>query len=193
LPSTASLSFAQLAAPGHAGSEGLTRRIVARALVFAAFEGKMADGSYKQVPHSVVMQYVEMVIEAHFRVGAPVLTDPARLRDFVLLELGRREGEVFAVILLNSRGRFIEYVELFHGTDAAEVKAQPLLDCILQHKASQVIFVHNHVSGRCRPSMADLTLTDRWRKALGLFNVKLVDHLVVGEGVYSLAEQGHLQ
>ena len=92
------------------------------------------------------------------------------LRDFVLLERARREGEVFALILLNSRDRFIEYVELFHGTDAVEVKAQPLLERILQHKASQVIFVHNHVSGRCTPSVSDLMLTDRWRKALSLFN-----------------------
>jgi DNA repair protein RadC len=94
--------------------------------------------------------------------------------------------------LLDSRGRFIDYVELFHGNEAAEIAAQPLLDCILQRKASQVVFVHNHVSGRCRPSMADLMMTDKWRKALSLFNVKLVDHLIVGEGVYSLAEHGHL-
>ena len=154
--------------------------------------GKGEKGTYVRLPHSIVMQYVQMVIEARFNVAAPVLSNPVLLQNFIHVELGRREGEVFAVILLDNRGRFIDYVELFHGTDAAEIKAQPLLECILQHKAAQVAFVHNHVSGRCRPSMADLAMTDKWRKALSLFNVKLVDHLIVGEGVYSLAEHGHL-
>lgn len=103
--------------------------------------------TYVQMPHRMAMQYVQMALEVRFNYGAPVLDDPMLLRDFVQMELGRREGEVFGVLLLDSGSRFLDYVELFHGTDSVEIEAQPLVECILKHKASEVVFVHNHVSG----------------------------------------------
>ena len=50
---------------------------------------------------TLAMQYVQAVLEARFNVGAPILNDPALLQNFVHVDLGRRDGEVFAVILLD--------------------------------------------------------------------------------------------
>jgi DNA repair protein RadC len=155
---------------------------------------KTPDGSYKDAPHDVVMQHAWAVIAGHFRVGAPILTSPKRIKEFVTLEIGRRDHEVFALILLNCRGRFIDYVELFHGTvDSATIYPHQVLECVTEHRASKVIFVHNHVSGNSEPSLADLAMTERCKRALALIDVQLVDHLIVGESVYSFVENDRLK
>jgi DNA repair protein RadC len=154
---------------------------------------KKPDGTYDEAPHEIVMQHAWAVVAAHFRVGAPVLTFPKRIKEFIKLEIGRRDHEVFAVILLNSAGRFIDYVELFHGTvDSTVVYPHQVLECVVGYHAAKVILLHNHPSGNCEPSLADLAMTERCKRALALIDVQLVDHLIVGEQVYSFVENGKL-
>ena len=116
-----------------------------------------------------------------------------RLREFVTLEIGLRDHEVFALILLDSRYRLIDYVELFHGTvDGTQVYARHVIECAIEYKATAVILVHNHPSGATEPSGADIMTTERLRRALALIDVRVVDHLIVGEQVTSFAERGML-
>ncbi len=62
----------------------------------------------------------------------------------------------------------------------------------LQHNAAAVIFAHNHPSGVAEPSQADQNITNRLKDALALIDVRVLDHLVVGEEVISFAERGLL-
>ena len=98
---------------------------------------------------------------------------------------------MFALILLDSRYRLIDYVELFHGTvDGTMVYARHVVECVIEYKATAVILVHNHPSGIAEPSSADVMTTERVRRALALIDVRVVDHLIVGERVMSFVERG---
>jgi len=62
----------------------------------------------------------------------------------------------------------------------------------LGHNAAAVIFAHNHPSGVAEPSQADRQLTRRLQQALELLEVRVLDHIVVGEELVSFAERGLL-
>ena len=62
----------------------------------------------------------------------------------------------------------------------------------LRHNAAAVIFAHNHPSGMAEPSKADEQITNRLKSALQLVDVRVLDHLVVGEEIVSFAERGLL-
>jgi DNA repair protein RadC len=108
-----------------------------------------------------------------------------------MLKLGPRDREVFAVILLDARLRLIEYVELFEGSvDGAAVFPREVVRCAVGKRAAAVVLVHNHPSGGAEPSAADRVVTGRLREALGLVDVGVVDHFIVGERVCSMRERG---
>jgi DNA repair protein RadC len=122
------------------------------------------------------------------------LTSPAAAGDYLRLWLGRRPNEVFAALFLDNRHRVIAAEELFQGTiDGASVHPREVVRRALSHNAAALIVAHNHPSGIAEPSAADLAITRRLREALALVDIRLVDHLIVGEGVpTSLAERGLL-
>lgn len=123
---------------------------------------------------------------------AEALTSPAHTVRFLNLRLRRREREVFAVLLLDSQHRVIEYEELFFGTiDGTSVHPREVVRAALRRNAAAVIVAHNHPSGVAEPSQADIRITERLRAALALVDVRLLDHFVVGDvDVTSLAERG---
>jgi DNA repair protein RadC len=133
--------------------------------------------------------------ERHARcrlVRAEALTSPAHTARYLKLRLRRREREVFAVLLLDSQHRVIEYEELFFGTiDGTSVHPREVVRAALRRNAAAVIVAHNHPSGVAEPSQADVRITERLRSALALVDVRLLDHFVVGDvDVTSLAERG---
>jgi DNA repair protein RadC len=91
--------------------------------------------------------------------------------------------EVFACLFLDARHRAIAFEELFRGTlDGANVHPREVVRRCLAHNASAVILAHNHPSGGRVPSAADRTITLRLREALRLVEVRVLDHIVVGDG-----------
>jgi DNA repair protein RadC len=101
---------------------------------------------------------------------------------------------VFACLFLDNRHRVIEYRELFNGTiDGASVHPREVVRQALTANAAAVIFAHNHPSGVAEPSRADELLTRRLKEALALVDIRVLDHLVVGDGdAVSFAERGLL-
>jgi len=125
--------------------------------------------------------------------GKP-LSDPAGTRAYLKAQLRDRRYEVFAVLHLDNRHRVIAFEELFRGTiDGASVHPREVVRQALKHNAAAVIFAHNHPSGVAEPSDADRHLTQRLKDALGLVDIRVLDHFVVGDGeVASFAERGWL-
>ncbi|MBT1446532.1 DNA repair protein RadC [Shewanella sp. JM162201] len=121
-----------------------------------------------------------------------VLTSPELTRHYLSQQLADRAYEVFAVLLLDSQHRVIQFVELFRGTiDAASVYPRELVALVLEKRAAAVIVCHNHPSGVAEPSQADRRITDRLKNALATIDVPLLDHLVVGDReIVSFAERG---
>lgn len=122
------------------------------------------------------------------------LLSPKDTESFLALKLGEREQEVFSVIFLNSQYQVIQYQEMFFGTiRETSVYPREIARKALKLNASAIICSHNHPSGNPEPSQADRTITDRIREVMGLVEVQLLDHIVVGGGkTISFAERGWL-
>ncbi len=123
-----------------------------------------------------------------------VLTSPEVARSYLTARLRDRPHEVFACLFLDNRHRVICFEELFRGTiDGATVHPREVVKTALAHNAAAVILAHNHPSGVAEPSRADEMLTRRLKDALALVDIRVLDHIVVGEGnAVSLAERGLL-
>jgi DNA repair protein RadC len=123
-----------------------------------------------------------------------VLDSPAATRRFLQYHLGSHSREVFCCLFLNSQHRVLRCEDLFFGTlDGAAVYPREVAVRALQNRAAAVIFAHNHPSGVAEPSSADKRITERLRSALGLLDIRVLDHIIVGAGrEFSFAEQGLL-
>ncbi|MEM6640829.1 MAG: DNA repair protein RadC [Pseudomonadota bacterium] len=122
------------------------------------------------------------------------LTNPDNTRAFLHAQLRDLEHEVFCCLYLDNRNRVIEFEELFRGTiDGASVYPREVVKLALAYNAAAVIFAHNHPSGVAEPSNADERITQRLVKALALVDIRVLDHMIVGDtGCVSLAERGVL-
>jgi DNA repair protein RadC len=124
--------------------------------------------------------------------AGPSLASPRATCDFLSAKLRDLEHEVFCCLYLDKRHRLIEYEELFRGTiDGASVHPREIVKLALQRNSAAVIVAHNHPSGIAEPSQADELITQRVKEALGLVDIRLLDHIIVGDGmIVSLAERG---
>lgn len=127
------------------------------------------------------------------RLDAQPMTSPANVRDYLQLQLAARPYEAFCVMFLDTQHRLQAFEELFHGTlDSASVYPREVARRALSLGSGAVIFAHNHPSGVAEPSDADRKITDRLKEALGLLEIRVLDHIVVGEETVSFAERGWL-
>jgi DNA repair protein RadC len=122
----------------------------------------------------------------------PALDSPDSARGFLLAQLRDRPYEVFCCMHLNTRHQLIAFEELFRGTiDGASVHPREVVKSALARNAAAVILAHNHPSGVAEPSQADELITQRLRDALALVDVRVLDHVIVGDGrCMSFAERG---
>ena len=120
------------------------------------------------------------------------LNSPRAVRDYLQLLLGGRHQEVFLVLFLDTQHRVIAAEELFHGTlSQTSVYPREVVKRALAHNAAAVILAHNHPSGVAEPSQSDQHLTTALKQALGLVDVRVLDHFVVAVGqTLSFAEKG---
>lgn len=109
-----------------------------------------------------------------------------RLRDY--------KNETFAALFLDSQNRLVAYEELFSGTiNAVTVYIRPIIELVFKYNAAALILAHNHPSGLSMASPQDLTLTQHLQEALSLIDVKLLDHIVIGDNeVYSIIAENQL-
>jgi len=122
------------------------------------------------------------------------LTSPGEVRDYLGARLRDLPYEVFCCLYLDNRNRLIGMEELFRGTiDGASVYPREVVRQALAHNAAAVILAHNHPSGVAEPSQADEAITHRLKNALALVDIRVLDHLVIGDGsAVSFAERGLL-
>lgn len=123
-----------------------------------------------------------------------ILSNPLDTRHYLRARLRKYPYEVFACLFLDNRHRLICFEEMFKGTiDGASVHPREVVRRALHHNAAAVIFSHNHPSGIAEPSQADKQLTRRLNDALTLIDVRVLDHIIIGDGdTVSMAELGLL-
>lgn len=120
------------------------------------------------------------------------LSSPQETRRYLQAKLRHYPHEVFSCLFLDNRHRVICFEELFRGTiDGASVHPREVVKRSLEHNAAALILAHNHPSGVAEPSQADRQITAHLKQALALVDIRVLDHIVIGEGEpVSLAERG---
>ena len=142
---------------------------------------------------AVALELSRRVLESRLRRGLGI-SDPGVTRRFLQSKMIGYQREVFACLFLDSQHRLMSYEELFHGTiDGASVHPREVVKRALIINSAAVIFAHNHPSGVAEPSQADKRITERHCSALSLVDIRVLDHMIVGDGeVRSFAEMGLL-
>ncbi len=157
---------------------------------FCSYKG-LGPAKFAQLQAVLEMQrrYLAASIE-----HGEAITSPEATRAFIKTQLYHYPHEVFACVFLDNRHHVLKYEELFRGTiDGASVHPREVVRRALELRAAAVIFAHNHPSGVTEPSQADLRITQRLKDALNLVEVRVLDHLIVGDGAgISFAERGLL-
>lgn len=148
-------------------------------------------------PEDAILEQAEAILENRLSAkheGPDIMSTPAAVRQYLKLKLAGYPHEVFAAMWLDNKHRVIKFSELFRGTiDGASVHPREVVREAIANNAAAVIFAHNHPSGVCEPSQSDINITKRLKDALDLIGVRVLDHLVVGEGTpVSLAERGQV-
>jgi DNA repair protein RadC len=163
----------------------------ARAL--AALPGLRGLGPAKRAELLAVMEIARRALAEGLR-AAPVFESPSELRRYCALQLAGLPHEVFAVMFLDARQRLLAFETVFTGTlTSTTVHPREVLKRALACNAAGVVLAHNHPSGVAEPSRADELITHSLRDALRLIDVRVFDHVVVGQGqVVSMAERGLL-
>jgi DNA repair protein RadC len=153
----------------------------------AAINGRDPD-------ETVILQQALTILNRRSKRADWFITNKDDASTYVRLLLAEDpDREHFLAVYLDNRHGVINSEILFHGTvDGAAVHPRIVLQRALHYNACAVVLAHNHPSGDPEPSQADQTITNRIRDALVPVDVRVLDHLVVGEGVYSFAEHGRL-
>ena len=155
-----------------------------------------ASREFQQIPGLGVVRYVQL----------QAAREICRRSDFIHLQkeitllhseqtyaylkrqLRDKKNETFVGLFFDSQQRVIAYDELFTGTiNSATIHTRPIIERVLKLNAASIILAHNHPSGISDASEQDLAVTERLRRALELVDVRLLDHLIVGDNeIYSI-------
>lgn len=143
--------------------------------------------------HAVHYRLVKEVNSLYHQVNIKSSHDAA---DFIRPMFGDNLGicEEFHIILLNQRNNTIGNVRISQGGITATIADVRMIGkYALESLATAVILAHNHPSGNCKPSQADIQLTQKAKSALALFDINVLDHVILTEeSYYSLADEGVL-
>jgi DNA repair protein RadC len=157
----------------------------------ASFCRGLGLGAAKYAQLQAVLEMARRHLSSELQQG-DLLSSPDLVRKYLSAHLRHRHQEVFAVLFLDSQNQLLAYDELFFGTiDGASVYPREVVKKALARNAAAVILAHNHPSGVAEPSQADKRITERLKAALELVDIRVLDHMVVGnKEVVSFAERG---
>lgn len=201
----ASLSDAELIAlclgTGVRGKSALAvaRELIARfgrvSRVLSAAQGELdavpGVGTARYAQIAAVMELARRALSEEMK-ARDSLTSPAAVRGFLRLAMQDLGHECFYCVFLDAQNRVIAAEQLFRGTlTQTSVYPREVVKHALRHNAAAVILAHNHPSGVAEPSVQDQALTRTLAEALGLVDIKVLDHFIVAPGAcLSFAERG---
>ncbi|MDI6787763.1 MAG: DNA repair protein RadC, partial [Planctomycetota bacterium] len=93
--------------------------------------------------------------------------------------------EVFKVIFLDGKNRILDIEDLFEGTlNKSAVYPREIMKQAIKNNASALVFVHNHPTGDPEPSQSDKDITKDLVSAGRLMDIKVLDHIIIGNNCY---------
>lgn len=141
----------------------------------------------------ILDQAREIAVKAYNRGGDDTITTPTQSKEFFCTYLAGYDSEQFAVLWLDSQHRMIGHEIMFSGSiGSASIYPREVAKQALLLNAAAAVVAHNHPSGNPEPSQPDRAMTRQLKDALELIDVRLLDHIVVGETCTSFVERGWL-
>jgi DNA repair protein RadC len=127
-------------------------------------------------------------------ISKPALVSSHSVVEFVRARLRDLDHEVFGCVFLDTRMRALDFKELFQGSvSVVNVQIGEVVRIALSVNATGVIAVHNHPTGFAEASASDRAMSLQLKAALKLVDILLLDHLIIGDGVFtSMADRGLL-
>jgi len=121
-------------------------------------------------------------------------TSPQQVFDYFHYEFRDSRKEYFLALLLDGKNRIIRRVQISEGSlNQSIVHPREVFSPAVKESAAALILVHNHPTGDPAPSGEDIAVTRRLREAGDLMGIKVLDHIIVGDGEYvSFVERGLL-
>jgi len=148
-------------------------------------------GIYQAASKETILSEARRLSDNQLRRGAAI-TSTAAAKEAVGLKLAGLEYELFACLFLDGRHQVLAWQEMFRGTiNNNTIYPREIVKEALALNAAAVIFAHNHPSGNIEPSYNDLELTRTLAEILKVINVRVLDHLIVGDEVFSFTEAGY--
>jgi DNA repair protein RadC len=150
-------------------------------------------------PHSAFGIKLVQEVAREFLKGqiadGPVYQSSREVFDYLYHSMRDLKKEVFKVLYLNAQHQIIETVDLFQGTvDSSFIPPREVMEGALAKNAAALIFVHNHPSGNAEPSQNDKQLTRDLVYAGSIMQIKVVDHIIIGNNTYfSFANEGLIE
>ena len=103
------------------------------------------------------------------------------------------QREVLTVIFLDSSHAVIDTVVMAEGTvNVNTVYPREIVKKGLELNAAALIIAHNHPSGHLKPSSQDMQLTKSLALLCSMMQINLLDHIIIGDGALSFADEGHM-
>ena len=144
---------------------------------------------YEQEAINIALEAIQQVL-----IQNDVMNSPEEVEKYLKLNLANEPDEWFAVMFLTSQHHLIRYEKLFRGTiDSSHVHIRVVARRALELNAAALILAHNHPSGIAEPSNADQRITARVKDALNIFDIRVLDHVIVSPNeTCSFARRGLL-
>ncbi|GKT12785.1 MAG: DNA repair protein RadC [Thiomicrorhabdus sp.] len=138
-------------------------------------------GQAKYVQFKALLELSRRYFESSLTKGE-AFNDPEKVARYLAHSLAFQSREQFVVLLLNQQHQLIHNEILFTGTlNQSEVHPREVIKTALEHHAAAIIFAHNHPSGDPTPSQSDIDLTDMLTQALALVEIRVLDHIIIGD------------
>ncbi len=107
------------------------------------------------------------------------------IANLLMNELRYEKREKIKLIILNSKNNIIKIRDVSYGTNSSAImEPKDILAEAVKSEAPRIILVHNHPSGDPTPSKADFEATRRIKEGANILGIELLDHIVIGDGVY---------
>jgi DNA repair protein RadC len=180
-----------LAEPSRGGFGGIAGLLGARMEDIKRVKG--LGGPAKRAELAAVLELARRAMAQQLKAGT-IFNSPEAVKQFLQLHIAHKKHEVFAVLFLDVQNKLLAMEELFRGTlNQTRVYPREVVLRALHHHAGAVVLAHNHPSGTVQPSRADEAITETLKAALGLVDVRVLDHIIVAPGLtFSFAEKGLL-
>jgi DNA repair protein RadC len=125
--------------------------------------------------------------------GRPVISSPEDVDGLLRGRIANLDRENFVVVLLNTKNEVLAFPTVSVGTlSASLVHPREVFKAAIRASAAGIVLAHNHPSGRVGPSREDREVTRRLKEASKIIGIEVEDHVILGDGYFSMKEHGIL-